>query len=488
MAENSATSLEGPEWKTIELSKLLGETEAFRDFKDALQSVKDKLNSAVDFLDALETLLNILSKFENILDDFFNGFLRGFLEEVRSIIKEAKSTGIYALDLTTHNFIGNKFIQIGDDGKSDDPIIQDYIRNELTFPYWVEKFGEKKPLEANAARSWATRWMGIYKRQTYREWIRVATDAFFDENDKADPKLSSLYLSKLRSGATNEKNANQQSSDAFMIPPNALKYIRPGRPDFGPRGYMRCFIVAITAPDFLGFLKLIGLFSYFLGSSLGRQKDYIKDLLDQLKDNEFNKDFLKDYRDLIELFKKNTGPPVSRGTAPDFIGISAYQLLPELFDGLERIIDALESLFKKTSSGLAKYIKDIIEFLRKEIQEIRTFIQLIQEIIDFIDRLLEFNGALLDVEAYGNVDLVDKIRASTNFPVDPDQKVYIGGGLFCFGYPTDKDNPGSFDLGKFWKDGYNRFQDKVVTYGNDVESASSDSDFDYIKSLLGKIT
>jgi len=484
MADSSS-----PEWKTIELSKLLEETEAFREFKGALESVKSKLDSAVDFLDALETLLNILSAFENILDDFFNGFLGAFLEEVKKIIQEAKSTGIYALDLTTHNFIGNKFIRMDENANPDDPIIADYIRNELTFPYWVEKFGEKNPKQFNSAKSWWTRWMGVYKRQTYREWINVAVDAFLDENDKADPTLSSLYLSKLRNGATSSKNANQESSDAFMIPPNALKYVRPGRPNFGPRGYIRCYIVAITAPDFLGFLQLLGLFSYFLGSSLGRQKDYINNLVESMKANAGETaELFKDYRNILSFLQSNVGPVESRGTPPDFIGVSAYQLLPELFDGLERIIDALRALFEKTSSGLAKYIKDVIEFLRKEIQEIRMFIQLIQEIIDFIDKLLEFNGALLEVEAYGNDELVERIVNATNFPVPPDDKIYIGGGLFCFGYPTDKDNPGSFDLGKYWKDGYNRFKDKVVSYGNSIEGASQDSDFDYIKSLLGKIT
>lgn len=480
-----ADSIEGTEWKTIELSKLLEETEAFRDFKDALESVKEKLNSAVDFLDALETLLNILSAFENILNDFFNGFLGAFLEEVKKIIQEAKSTGIYALDLTTHNYIGNKFINIDENGYSGDPLIDDYIRNDLTFPYWVKEFGGTEPLETNMTKKWWTRWMGIYKRQTYRDWINVAISAFLDENDKADPTLSSLYLSKWRGQASSVKNSNQEKSDAFMIPPNALKYIRPGRPDFGPRGYIRCWVVAITAPDFVGFIQLLGLFSYFLGSSLGRQKRHLDSLVEKMKQD--TTDFL-DFRDIQKFFKDNLTPPTSRGEPPDFIGISAYQLLPELFDGLERIIDALRALFEKTSSGLAKYIKDIIEFLRAEIQEIRMFIQLIQEIVDFIDRLLEFNGALLDVEAYGTSGLVEAITNARGFPIPEDQKAYIGGGLFCFGYPTDKDNPGSFDLGRYWKDGWQRFKEKTVSYGDGVEGASQDSDFDYIKSLFGKFT
>lgn len=484
MADSVATSIEGPEWKTIELSKLLEETEAFKAFKETLQSIKDKLGSAKDFLDALETLLTILSKFENILTDFFDGFLGGFLEEIRNIIREAKSTGIYALDLTSHNFIGNKFIKNDGSSNTNDPLIRDFIRNDLTFPYWL---GKNKT--ANLSESWATRWLGIYKRQTYRQWLDVAINAFLDDNDKADPTLSSLYLSKMRNGGRpKEKSAGQQSSDSFMIPENALKYIRPGRPNFGPRGYMRCFVVSFTAPDFIGFLQLIGLFSYFLGGAFGRQKSYVTNFINKLKEDNDLYHIGDDYRNLIDWFQKNTGPEGGRGQAPDFIGISAYQLLPELFDGLEKIIDALEALFKKTKSGLAKYIKDVIDFLRKEIQEIRMFIQLIEEIIDFIERLLEFNGALLDVEAYGTYNLVEKLRLSKGFPVPPDQKIYIGGGLFCFGYPTDKDNPGSFDLGKFWKDGYNKFNDKLVSYGSSIDGASTDSDFDYVKSLLSKIT
>lgn len=486
MEQDSSTNLEGPQWKTIELSKLLEDTEAFRDFKDALASVKDKLEKATDFLDALESILQILSRFENILDDFFNGFLGGFLEEIKKIIDEAKSTGVYALDLTSHNFIGNKFIKTGV-SDSNDPIIRDYIQNEFTFPYWESRVGNQKTKsELNIAKSWWTRWMGIYKRQTYREWLRVATDAFFDENDKADPALSSLYLSKLRKGTTSQKSANAAASDFFMIPPNALKYVRPGRPDFGARGYMRCYVVAITAPDFLGFLQLITLFSYFLGGALGRQKDYITKFIDNLKKDTSNMG--DDYRDILAFLQKNLSPSYGRGTAPDFVGVSAYQLLPELFDGLDRLIEALQALFKKTSSGLAKYIKDVIEFLRKEIQEIRMFIQLIEEIIDFIEKLLEFNGALLEVEGYGNAQIVDKMNAAGNFPVPPDDKIYIGGGLFCFGYPTDKDDPGSFNLGKFWKDGFNRFKEKTVAYGNELEDATDDSDFDYIKTLFSKIT
>lgn len=484
MADN--TEVEEPKWQTIELSKLLEETEVFRDFKDSLESVKDTLEKAVDFLDALEVLLNILSRFENIIDDFFNGFLGAFLEEIKQIIKEAKSTGVYALDLTSHNFIGNKFIKTGI-SDSNDPVIRDYIANEFTFPYWESRVNNTRTKkELNIADTWWTRWMGIYKRQTYREWMRVATDAFFDENDKADPALSSLYLSKLRSGATVQKSANAQKSDFFMIPQNALKYIRPGRPDFGPRGYMQCYVVAFTAPDFLGFLQLISLFSYFLGGAFGRQKEYMNKFIDDMKKD--TKGIGDDYRDILNALQKNLSPSVSRGTPPDFIGVSAYQLLPELFDGLDRLIEALQALFKKTSSGLAQYIKDIIEFIRKEIQEIRMFIQLIQEIIDFIERLLEFNGALLKVEGYGNAEIVEKMNAANDFPVPPDDKIYIGGGLFCFGFPTDKDNPGSFNLGQFWKDGYKRFEEKVQTYGRETDAATDDSDFDYIKTLFNKIT
>ena len=434
------------EWQSFKFFESLFPPGTLKQFRDSLDTARVVLEQVENFLGALEEVLAILALIEGLIKDFFGTFLIGILEDFRNIVNEAKSTGVYFLDLISPSWIGPRYFENQD--YEGNPAIRAYINDNLTFEllnktitydeYKDDFFGNLK-------------YFTYFKMQTYREFISMIKKAFLDEGDLPHPALSQLIHTSFHKPelSTNQKTMNEDAEHPWGLDCN---YLRPGRPNFGNRGALKVFIVAVQLPDLLSFMRAIGTLS----------KLFYNAFIDHSEIQEFINKFLKhvkDFKNFSDWWKytNNTDLSLSRGENPDFYGISLYQLFPFIFDIINNLIDALENLFRNIESSLTDILRDIIELIRQEIEEIRKIVRQIEELIDLIEDIINLAGA--SYVTFSTQDGIDGVIRSldslTKFPGtnqgERDRPRYIGGALVCYGYPqTDDENPNEFNLTDMW--------------------------------------
>jgi hypothetical protein len=445
--------------------------------KETLDGINNALDSAIAFLDkidqalsALEALVSILALLESLVNDFFNVLLKGIIDDFLRMVNDFKYTGVYALDLTSHNWIGNR--------TSIEPVEKEGIIEKWARQTKGAFSGEnisgvsfqlprsKKTIEAPAFNI-----LTYYKRQTYREWVRTITDAFNDANDLPDSSLRQDLVDKITNAPPKEptnKTSSQVAINAQQPHPYSLSYLRPGRPNFGPTGNINCYVFAFAIGDILTFLQTLGTFSKVFWSLTDfseyeeMAKKY-KEIYDALQLNQFNPGTW----DLLPGEYSN-----QRGTPPDFIGLNAAQLLQPLFDILEKLANKLKSIFKEVNTGLSKFLQATIEALRKQIEELRAVVSIIRQLVRLLSDLLNLNGLyMLHIESTTGIEgILEQLNSATGFKGDTlgqrqkhgttNPKLYIGGALFCYGYPsTDSDN---YNLSEAWDKRRARMKEKEV--------------------------
>ena len=244
--------------------------------RETLDGINNALNSAISFLDridqaldALEALVNILALIESLVNDFFNVVLKGIIDDFLRMVNDFKYTGVYVLDLTSHNWIGNtaKIEPVEIDGLVEnwaagkEPISEDFV---IPKPKRVQNVS-KVSLEFPRGKDRQFPEFNIltyYKRQTYREWLQVIIDAFEDANDLPSTKA----WEDLRRGDTPPKEPLKKTAQQLEIAnrsphPYENAYLRPGRPNFGPTGNINCYVFAFAVGDLLTLLQTLGTFS-----------------------------------------------------------------------------------------------------------------------------------------------------------------------------------------------------------------------------------
>lgn len=450
---------------------------------DTLNPINEKLDAAIAFLDtlsealdAISDLVSILGLIESLISDFFGFLLSGIIDDFNRMINDFKYAGVYALDLTSHNWIGKKTrVRRNDEDpkvpfaaniSTDEDVREARSNIEFTAPKvpFTSVGGQK-------VNSTGTKWdiLAYYKRQTYREWLKVLTDALADENDLPSFKAwNDLINGKAGQQEPLNKTDLQVEIGQASPHPYEANYLRPGRPNFGPTGHIDCYVFAFAVGDILTFLQTLGAFSkaFYDVTSVDEYTamyEKLKATADALKTG-----IIKDVTqwDLLPGEYQN-----QRGTPPDFIGISAGQILAPLFAILERLTKKLKSLFKTVNTGIAQFIEEIIKTLQQQIDELREIVRILKQLIQLLSDLLNLNGLyMLHVSTDEGVDgLIQELNAATGFKGDSrnpnkhgsaNPKLYIGGAMFCYGYPSTDSK--DYNLSKAWDDRRNVLTQKQV--------------------------
>lgn len=427
----------------------------------SLKPINDKLEEAIVFLETLEEGLNVLGDLvsilkliESLVQDFFGFLLGGIIDDFNRMIDDFRYTGIYALDLTTHNWIGPtiKVKRQPNDIVANFAAGKNVSNIEFTAPKIpFTKVGGKKANLNNTAFDW----LAYYKRQTYREWLRVLIDALRDENDL--PSFQA-YNDKITGKESLNKTTAQTEMGELQEHPYEMKYFRPGRPNFGPNGHLECYVFAVAFPDILTFLQTLGALSkvFYQLTDLSEYEEMI---------DAFKRAAEKARTGFISDVAKDSLLPSEyaniRGTPPDFIGLSAGQIFQPLFKLLENLTKKLKSLFKTTSTGLSDFLEATIEALRTQIEELRDIIRVLKQLIQLLADLLNLNGVyMLHISTDGGVEgLIGELQAATGFKGDErnrgtavgsnNPKLYLGGAMFCYGYPSTEDK--YYNLSEAWQ-------------------------------------
>lgn len=460
---------------------------------DTLNSINDKLEQAINFLnsleeglDAISDLVSILALIENAINDFFGFLLSGIIDDFNRMIEDFKYTGVYALDLTSINFTNSLTIR-----KTEEDLVTQFAANQIddTSNPGRKKLGAtfKAPFTGTEGTI-GLEILGGYKRQTYRQWLRIITDAFQDENDMPSYKAWGDLYSKVGGKEVQmepfAKSTASSEISAESPHPYELAYLRPGRPNFGPNGHIDCYVFAFAAADFVTFIQTLGTLSRVFYDVTN--PDEYKEMLDQYqKAWKGLKDGLDDSFNLFPGEYTNV-----RGTPPDFIGINAAQIFAPLFAILERLTNKLKSIFKTINTGIADLLEATIEALRRQIDEIREIITVLRQLIKLLGDILNLNGLyMLNITSdTGIAGIIEQLESATGFRGDEYDKtkrvgtkaprLYIGGFLFCWGYPsTDSSN---YNLSKAWDDRKKILKDRNVSISERYNRST-----DTLKRLFG---
>jgi len=157
---------------------------------------------------------------------------------------------------------------------------------------------------------------------------------------------------------------------------------------------------------------------------------------------------------------------------------------------LERLTNKLKSIFKTINTGIADLLEATIEALRRQIDEIREVITVLRQLIKLLGDILNLNGLyMLNITSdTGIAGIIEQLESATGFRGDEYDKtkrvgtkaprLYIGGFLFCWGYPsTDSSN---YNLSKAWDDRKKILKDRNVSISERYNRST-----DTLKRLFG---
>lgn len=285
------------------------------------------------------------------------------------------------------------------------------------------------------------------KAQTYEEFIQVVIDAF---NDIDDVPANNLLLRKAAREITGSKSLDnsiknaqikiardkQADSDEEKVAKRETQsFFQSGRPNFGPGSELYVYLLAVALPDPR---ELIFLF-YQLSEAFISLGDVAEDFkrIEYLREPELPSGFGFD----LDLDRSGSG-----AKEPNFVGLTAYQILPELFDTLDALVKSLRGLRPRVRTGLADTIIAIVNAIEAEVLRINDIINQIDRILEIIEVILNSGLLLLKVNSSnGNADAVRALGDATGFPLqNTDQRQFIAGFLFAVGYPNPANRDFSF--------------------------------------------
>lgn len=260
------SALENPgQWQNVRIVDAFS-TKDLEQIRRLLQKARAILDVFDDILDAVGAFTAILRALESFINDVLIAALLALTNALEDAVNQFKSTGVYALDLIT------PFVNAGDVDALGD-FCDDQSINDTSDIFNIRKLA-KNDFNKGAAR--------FFKRQTYEEFIEIIAEAFLDENDLPSPYIAQTFLKKLNP-VTENTSKNKDLADSIgltdKIQDAAFKDIfRPGRPNFGPGGKLKFYLLTISAFDFLQYLQILLSFSRFFGNILGNHES-VKELI-----------------------------------------------------------------------------------------------------------------------------------------------------------------------------------------------------------------
>lgn len=247
------TALERPgQWQTVRIADAF-DTSDLESIRNLLQKARAILDAFDGILDAVGAFVAILKALESFINDVLLASLLAIIDAIQSTVDEFKSTGVYALDLITP-FIG------------DPDRAGDYCDDQI-----LSRSSNKSPVE-QAKISWELAAKRAWKCQTYEQFIETICAAFLDENDLPSPYISQKILKTFRSENTKtgkRPSTEKKPTDYALEESKLINIFRPGRPNFGPSGNLKFYLLVVSAFDFTQFANIIRSFSRFFGDILG---------------------------------------------------------------------------------------------------------------------------------------------------------------------------------------------------------------------------
>ena len=470
-----------PRWMVFRpLSGWTGLNNALKKAHKGLKKVASVLDTAKSAVQAAKAIVSLIAAFESMLKNVLFSFIDLILDQAQKALDDAKSTGVYMLDMTSYHWQKKAQKSATED--------LDFLQ-EIKGGDWanVQKQANEiinsRSTSGNEKVSWVDQWADLtaaavvssssgmtYKKETYNQFINTVCDAFLDKNDLPDSSvayaLTTTIASQLDSNKSTSdekaKNSEYLSKKAFDMPmegkiwgdtiayPNP-RFLQSGRPNFGDNGTMKVVFIVFAFPRIEELMYLVDIVSKLIGKEISAVVDktvkgieYVasapwklgfgepdqkastqkSDFTNFLRDGilqAVDKSKLGPQKNFFDMYDKvgiNTQP--ARGKEPNFMGVNAYTLAAPLFDALQTLIDWLRSMTIDIETGLLQNILNILDSIEKEIDALIKIVVMLDHFISMIEAILSITGVriLIFSTNRGNAGVVEALRNAKGFNED----------------------------------------------------------------------
>jgi len=410
-----------PEWKHLTLMNIPGANVIKSSIKSAHKSIEkiqlilDKISQA---LTAVQDIVKLIQKFETILNKGLYLFLDLILDKFEELYNDIKSTGIYALDLTSYHFINYQEVDGNDDYYKavlkggawyHIPNKAEYDNNNIANSFFY-KIGKKA--EGIITREDNKNLRGGYLLESYNQFIDRICRAFSDNNDLPDRTVAmddktvkafnTLYLDPKKSlpqifnGWTDWDKISKKNFDS-------------GRPNFGQFGNLKVYLFVVATPDIDPFINFI----------IQMQKIFSNIKVGDFAPKGFER-FDKWFKDTDYNVPQIDYSYVPSSDEPNFVGITLNNIpgFNRLFNVIDQLILTIRSFRTKTNiTGILDQINVFIESTLDEINRLNVLIAQIDDMLSLLDMFISLTGIyyLQITTDQGNAGVIDALKNATGF-------------------------------------------------------------------------
>lgn len=252
-----------------------------------------------------------------------------------------------------------------------------------------------------------------YKTETYNEFIQTICDAFTDENDVPGPGISEWVNKK--NNATDEKKAenNQKTGSIVLDIKNSWnsisdQYLRSGRPEFGPDGYMMVILLGFSFFDYNQLASAINAIKQIVNSFATDWK---------FKDTLVSGSFESNVKENMAWGYSKDREQSYNAQEPNFIGMSLNSLFPQIWEYIDKLLNNFKQLTSTFSTSVFDVVEEYADMIRKMIKKIKHMVLLIEALIEIIDGLLTLTqGYMLMFDTNeGVTGVIEKLKTAKNF-------------------------------------------------------------------------
>lgn len=193
-------------WKTKTFGQLLP-TSLVKSVQTEAKTAVKSLETVTQTLNAAKEFVSILEPFEAAITDPIGNLGSQILKEIEALTKNARSTGVYILDLFSHYYIGDtkmllpaNFTKLGDEGIQDkqNSDLKDYLeQNEYDIDFIKLENNSLDSLSSSQEKSKFQNDLNnikspiyLFKPTTYEDFIETIANAFLDPNDLPSGAIS----------------------------------------------------------------------------------------------------------------------------------------------------------------------------------------------------------------------------------------------------------------------------------------------------------
>jgi hypothetical protein len=173
----------------------------------------------------------------------------------------------------------------------------------------------------------------------------------------------------------------------------------------------------------------------------------------------------------------------SRGSYPDFLGVSLGSLAPGLFSLAKGFLNKIKKLNKKQSTfNLSEKFQKLIDPIESFIKEIEEMIQMIEDIINAIDAILDINISYLVIKSNNGVpDIINQLENAEGFPNEEKRQIILGGLL---GAGIISPTGSEFNFSSYFNEAAEEFKEDKKDMYQDLKNSNEEKGIDFLNKFF----